>query len=79
MLAAVDTGKLFELVWAAALAGVVVAVLFATLLVASTRATDLRAEGRHGAATAAYVASIVLALACLGCIVFGLTVIISKD
>ena len=78
MLAAVDTGKLFELVWAAALAGIVVAVLFATLLVATTRATDLRGEGRHGAATAAYALSVVAALACVACVVFGLTVIVSK-
>jgi hypothetical protein len=78
MLAAVDTAKLFELVWAAALAGVATSVLFATLIVGATRATDLRREGRHGAATAAYAVSAAAALACVAGIVFGLTVIVSK-
>ena len=78
MLAAVDTGKLFELVWAALLAGVATSALFATLLVAATRATDLRREGRHGAATGAYAVAAVAAVACLAGIAFGITVIVSK-
>jgi hypothetical protein len=78
MLAAVDTAKLFELVWAALLAGVVTAVLFATLIVGATRATDLRREGRNVAASAAFAVSAVAAVACLAGMAFGLTVILSK-
>ena len=36
--AAIDWGQLFELVWAGALAGVVVSVAFATLILGATRA-----------------------------------------
>jgi len=78
MLAAVDFGKLFELMWVAVLAGLATGVLFATLLYGATRATDLRREGRPGAATAAYVVAAGAALACLAGITFGLTVVVSK-
>jgi hypothetical protein len=78
MLAAVDFGKLFELVWAAVIAGLATGLLFATLIYATTRGTDLRREGRHGAASVAFALSGVTALACLAGIAFGLTVIISK-
>ena len=78
MLAAVDAGKLAELVWASLLAGVVTSVLFSTLVVGATRATDLRREGRHAAATAAMAVSAVAALACLAGMAFGISVILSK-
>ena len=78
MLAAVDFGKLFELVWAAVLAGLVTSTLFATLIVGATRATDRRREGRHGAATGALVLAAGAAVACLAGIAFGLAVIVSK-
>ena len=78
ILAAVDFGKLLELVWAAVLAGVVTSTLFATLIVGATRTTDRRREGRHGAATAAFVLAAGAAIACLAGLAFGLTVIISK-
>jgi hypothetical protein len=78
MLAAVDFGKLFELVWAAVIAGIATSTLFATLIVGATRATDRRREGRHAAATAALVLAAGAALACLAGIVFGIAVIVSK-
>jgi hypothetical protein len=78
MLAAVDFGKLFELVWVAVLAGLATGVLFATLIWGATRATDLRREGRNGSAGAAYAVSGLAALACLAGLAFGLTVIVSK-
>jgi hypothetical protein len=78
MIAAVDTAKLFELMWASLLAGVAVAVLFSVLIVGATRSTDLRREGRHGAATLFLGLSFAAGLACLAAIVFGLTVIVSK-
>jgi len=77
-LAAIDWDKLFELVWAAALAGVVVSGIFATLILGVTRASDLRREG-HTAAAAAYTALAVLAmLAFAGSVVFGISVIVAK-
>jgi hypothetical protein len=78
MIAAVDAGKLAELVWVALLAGIAISVLFATLVVGATRATDLRRDGRHAAATAAMAVSAVAAIACLAGMAFGITVILSK-
>jgi uncharacterized integral membrane protein len=78
MLAAVDAGQLAELVWVALLAGVATSVLFATLVVGATRATDLRREGRHAAATAAMAVSAVAALGCLAGMAFGIAIILSK-
>jgi formate/nitrite transporter FocA (FNT family) len=78
MMAAVDTAKLFELVWAALLAGVAVAVLFSVLILGATRATDLRREGRHGAATLYLGLSFAAGLACLAALAVGLTIIVSK-
>jgi hypothetical protein len=77
-LASIDWDKLFELVWAAALAGVVVSGVFATLILGLTRASDMRREG-HTTAAAAYTALAALAaLAFAGSVVFGVSVIVSK-
>ena len=78
MTAAIDTGKLFELVWAALLAGVAVSVLFAVLIVGATRATDLRKADRRGAAGLLLGMSFAAGLACIAAVGFGLTVIVSK-
>ena len=78
MIAAVDTAKLFELVWAALLAGVAVSVLFAVLIVGATRATDLRKAERPAAAGVLLGVSVAAGLACIAAIVFGLSVIVSK-
>jgi uncharacterized membrane protein len=77
-LAAIDWDKLLELVWAAAAAGIAVAIVFATLIHGVTRASDQRREG-HAAAAAAYTA--LAALAALGFmagVAFGIFVIVSK-
>jgi hypothetical protein len=77
-LAAIDWDKLLELVWAAALAGIAVAIVFATLIHGVTRASDARRDG-HGAAAVAYTA--LAALATLGFaagVAFGIWVIVSK-
>jgi hypothetical protein len=78
MIAAVDTGKLFELMWVSMLAGVAVAVLFSVLIVGATRASEFRREGRHGAATVYLGVSFAAGLACLAAIAFGLAIIVSK-
>jgi hypothetical protein len=76
--AAIDTGLLFELVWAAAAAGVVVAVCVALVILGVARSDDLRREGRHAAATAsaALAGGALLGVAAL--IVFGISVIVAK-
>jgi len=77
-LASIDWSKLVELVWAAALAGVVVSGVFATLILGVTRASDLRRQG-HAVAAAAYTAlAAVAALAFAASVVFGISVIVSK-
>ena len=78
MIAAVDTGKLLELVWAALVAGVAVSVLFAVLIVGATRATDRRREDRRGAAGVFLGISLAAGVACLAGIALGLTIITSK-
>jgi hypothetical protein len=76
--AAIDWGKLFELVWAAGLAAVAVSVSFATLIVGATRASDYRRADRRRVATA-YVALATLgALVFASGVVFGVSVIVAK-
>ena len=77
-LAAIDWGKLFELVWAAALAGIAVAVIFATLIVGATRASDHRRAGNGSVATAYAALAALAALAFAGGVVFGVSVIVTK-
>jgi hypothetical protein len=78
MLAAIDTGKLFELVWAAALAGVAVAVCFSLIIIGAARAEDCRRNRRGGSATAYATLSVVAAIAFFGIVAFGISVITTK-
>jgi hypothetical protein len=78
MIAAIDTGKLFELVWAAGLAGIAFCAVFAVAILGVTRLTDMRQAGR-GTAAALYLGLSVLALvAFAAAVVFGIAVIIQK-
>jgi sorbitol-specific phosphotransferase system component IIC len=78
MIAAIDFGKLFELVWAAALAGLVVSGAFATALVGFTRAGESRQRGTRAAATAYVVLGLVGTVVFLGAMAFGVEVIVAK-
>jgi hypothetical protein len=78
MIAAIDTGKLFELVWAAALAGVAVAVCYSLVIIGVSRAGECRRNRRSGSATAYAALSVVAGLAFLGIVVFGISVITTK-
>jgi hypothetical protein len=78
MIAAIDTGKLFELVWAAALAGVTVAVCFSLVIIGVARAEDCRRNRRAGSATAYATLSVVAGVAFLGIAAFGIAVIAAK-
>lgn len=78
MIAAIDTGKLFELVWAAALAAVAVAICFSLVIIGAARAEDCRRNRRSGSATAYATLSVLAGLAFLGIAAFGITVITAK-
>jgi hypothetical protein len=52
-LASIDVGLLFEVVWASALAGAVVSVLFALVVLFGARSAEQQRAG-HGAAAMAY-------------------------
>ena len=78
MIATIDVGKLFELVWAAALAGVGVAVCFSIIIIGAARAEDCRRNRRSGSATVYAALSVVAGLAFFAIVVFGLIVITAK-
>jgi hypothetical protein len=78
ILATIDIGKLLELVWAAALAGVVIAVSFSLMIIGFARAEDCRRHRRSGSATAYLTLSVLASVAFLGIVVFGLSVITTK-
>ena len=77
-LAAVDIGQLFELVWAAALAGIVVAASFAAAMVGFTRSAESRREGDGGPAGLYGLMGFAGLAVFLGAVVFGILVILSK-
>ena len=59
LLAAIDVGLLFEVVWAAALAGAVVSVLFALVVLFSARSAETRRAGPGTLAMVYGVAAVV--------------------
>jgi hypothetical protein len=76
--AAIDWGKLFELVWAAALASFAVATAFAVLIFGATRAADLRRADRGGAAAGYAILAGLAGLIFAAGIVFGVSIIVAK-
>jgi hypothetical protein len=78
MIAAIDVGQLFELVWAAALASIAVAICFSLVIIGVSRAEDCRRNRRAGSATAYGALSVVSGLAFIGIVVFAITVITAK-
>jgi Na+/H+-dicarboxylate symporter len=78
MIAAIDVGQLFELVWAAALASVAVAICFSLVVIGAARAEDCRRNRRTGSATAYWALSVVAGAAFLGIVVFAISVITAK-
>jgi hypothetical protein len=59
VLASIDVGLLFEVVWASALAGAVVSVLFALVVLFGARSAETRRAGNGGAAMAYGAAAVV--------------------
>ena len=78
MIASIDVGRLFELVWAAALASIAVAICFSLVIIGAARAEDCRRNRRRGSATAYGALSLVAGLAFLGIVAFAITVITAK-
>jgi hypothetical protein len=78
MIAAVDTGKLLELVWVAPLAAVAVALCFSLVIVGVTKAADCRRADRPRVATAYGALSVVATAVFLGGVLFAISVIATK-
>jgi hypothetical protein len=78
MIAAIDVGQLFELVWAAALAGVAVAICFSLVIIGAARAEDCRRNRREGSATLYAALSLFSGAVFLGIAVFAISVITAK-
>ena len=78
MTAAIDVGKLAELVWASLLAGVAVAVCFSLVIIGVTRAADCRNNRRAGPASAYVALSVVSTVLFFGGVAFGISVIAAK-
>jgi hypothetical protein len=77
-LATIDVGLLFEVVWASALAGAVVSVLFALVVLFGARSAETRRAGR-GAAAMAYGVGAVLAMAAFSFLVgYAVHIMLSK-
>ena len=78
VLASVDVGLLFEVVWASALAGAVVSLLFALVVLFGARSAEGRRAG-HGAVSMVYGAAAVLSfVAFMGLVVYAVHLMLSK-
>jgi hypothetical protein len=77
-LASIDVGLLFEVVWASALAGAVVSVLFALVVLFGARSAETRRAG-HGTVSMAYGVAAVLSFAAfMGLVVYAVHLMLSK-
>ena len=78
MTAAIDTEGLLELVWAAPLAAIAVALAYSVFIYGAARASEHRREGNAMAATAFGVVSALAGIVFAGIVVAGVAVIVSK-
>jgi hypothetical protein len=78
-LAAVDTEGLLELVLAAPVAVVVVAITFALALRGTAKASEAGRAGENGTALLWAALGLIAGLAFIGFVVFGIAIIVSKD
>ena len=77
-IASIDWNQIFELVWAAAVAGIAVAVSFAVLILDAARAADHRRADRHKTASGYFVLAALAAFTFAGGVVYGISVIVAK-
>ena len=78
-LAAVDTEGLLELIWAAPLAALAVALAFSLVIHGAARSSDSRRAGRGLEATAYGALAVVAAVVFAAVVVLGVLIITSKD
>jgi MFS superfamily sulfate permease-like transporter len=79
VLATIDAGQLFEVVWVSLLAGVGVTAAFSLVVLGGARSSEARRAGNSGAATAyAALAITMFALFAAG-VVFGVHIMLSKS
>lgn len=79
MIATVDSGALFELLWAAPLAALTVTIAWGLVIHGSARAVEARRDGRTGLAIVHAATAFVGAALFTTTVVFGLIVMTSKD
>ena len=78
-IASIDVGLLFEVVWAAALAGAVVSVLFALVVLFSARSAETRRAGRGGTAAIYGVAAVLSFAGFAFLVVYAVHLMLAKD
>ena len=76
--AAIDVGLLFEVVWASALAGAVVSVLFALVVLLGARSAETRRAGSAAAAMAYGVGAVVAFAAFAFLVGYAVHIMLSK-
>jgi hypothetical protein len=79
MIAAIDAGVLFGVVWVSIVAGTLVSVAFSLVVLGSARSAEARRSGRTGPASL-YAALAVVSLAAFGVIVvLGVRIMLTKS
>jgi hypothetical protein len=71
-------GTLLRVVISSVAAGIGVTVVFSTVIYCADRASELRRDHRGGPAAMLTVAGLVALAACLGLIVYGMVLVLSK-
>ena len=78
VLAAVEWGLLFEVIWVSLVAGIGVTAVFSTVIYAGSRATEAKRDGQDGLAVMfGILAAIAFAAFMVGC-VYGVSIILTK-
>ena len=78
LLAEVEVGHLFEVVWASLLAGVLVTVTFSFVVLGGARSTEARRTGRGPAATVYATLAALAFVAFAASVVFAVQIMLSK-
>ena len=78
VLASIDIGLLFEVVWASAIAGAVVSVLFALVVLFGARSAETRRAGRGTVAMVYGAAAVMSFVAFGGLVVYAVHIMLSK-
>ena len=77
-LAAVEWGKLGQVVWVSLLGGIGITAIFSIIIFSGARAAETRRAGDSGTSAAFTVLTAVAALAFLVGLVFGVSIILNK-